>query len=57
MGEKTYIKKRLDYLRREIKAARISYSELAELQDLKEFIPGDDVLLKEWAGIPEFEEE
>lgn len=50
------IQSRLDYLRKEIKAERISYGEIAELQDLAEFIPEDDILLREWAGIPEFEE-
>lgn len=49
---------RLDYLRGEIEAERISYSELAELQELgaKGLIPEGDVLLLEWAGVPEFEE-
>lgn len=49
------IKKRLEYLRGEIEAERISYSEIAELQNLKDFIDKDDVLLREWAGIPENE--
>lgn len=44
---------RLEYLRGEIDAERISYSELAELQDLAEHIEPDDILLLEWAGIPE----
>jgi hypothetical protein len=51
------VKDRLEYLRGEIEAERISYSEIAELQNLKDYIEDDDVLLKEWAGIPEFEEE
>jgi len=55
--EKVYIKKRLEYLRGEIEAERISYSEIAKLRALKEYIHDDDVLLKEWAGIPEFEED
>ena len=50
---KTKIKKRLEYLRREINAERISYGEILELQSLSEYIK-DDVLLREWAGIPEF---
>lgn len=53
---KTTIKARLKYLKGEIEAERISYSEIAELQELAEYIDKDDVLLKEWAGIPEFEE-
>jgi hypothetical protein len=44
---------RLEYLRGEIRAERISYGELAELQGLAERIPASDVELREWAGIPE----
>ena len=51
---KTKIKNRLEYLRREINAERISYGEILELQSLSEYIEQDDVLLREWAGIPEF---
>ena len=47
------IKERLDYLRGEIKAERISYGEIAELQSLVEYINPGDVLLLEWAGVPE----
>lgn len=47
-------KKRLEYLRREIIKERISYGEIAELQDLAKYIDEGDVLLREWAGIPEF---
>lgn len=54
---KTEIKKRLKYLKGEIETERISYSEIAELQALSEYISDEDVLLKEWAGIPEFEKE
>lgn len=50
------IKDRLEYLRGEIEAERISYGEIAELQSLAQYIPDDDVVLKEWAGIPEFED-
>lgn len=46
---------RLDYLRGEIEAERISYGEIAELQSLADSIPADDVLLRQWAGIPESE--
>jgi hypothetical protein len=44
---------RLEYLRGEIRAERISYGELAELQGLAEFIEPGDVELLEWAGVPE----
>jgi len=47
------IKKRLEYLRGEIEAERISYGELDELQSLAEHIDPGDVLLLEWAGVPE----
>lgn len=48
------IKTRLEYLRGEIEAERISYSEIAELQDYhKEIYELDDVVLAEWAGISE----
>ena len=53
---KTAIQKRLDYLRGEIKAERISYSEIAELQSLAEHIDPSDTVLLEWAGVPEFPE-
>ena len=46
---------RLAYLRGEIEAERISYGEIEELQNLgtQGLIPEDDVLLREWAGLPE----
>ena len=47
------IKARLEYLRGEIKAERISYDEIAELQSLAEHIDEGDVLLLEWAGVEE----
>lgn len=50
------IKERLEYLRGEIKAERISYGEISELQSLAEHIEPGDVLL-EWAGVPEFAED
>lgn len=46
-------RKRLEYLRGEIEAERISYGEIAELQELAEFIEPGDVLLLQWAGVPE----
>ena len=45
---------RLEYLRGEIEAERISYGEIAELQSLAEYIEPGDVVLLEWAGVPEF---
>ncbi len=47
------IKKRLEYLRQELRQERISYGELAELQSLAEHIDLDDVELLEAAGVPE----
>ena len=47
---------RLEELRIELRAERISYGELAELQDLAEYIDPDDVELLEAAGVPEFVE-
>lgn len=46
-------KARLEYLRGEINAERISYSEIAELQSLAKHIEKDDVTLLEWAGVTE----
>ena len=50
---KRWASERLAYLRGEIQAERISYSELGELQTLIPFIDPGDVLLLEWAGVPE----
>ena len=44
------IETRLEYLRGEIEAERISYGELSELQSLAKYIDPGDVLLLEWAG-------
>ena len=43
---------RLEHLRGEIRAERISYGEISELQSLVEFIPSDDSELLQWAGEP-----
>jgi hypothetical protein len=48
------IRARLEYLRGELHAERISMSELAELQGLAEHIEPGDVELLEAAGVPEF---
>ena len=47
------IAQRLEYLRGEIRAERISYGEIAELQSLAEHIDAGDVELLEWAGVEE----
>lgn len=52
MKQKT-IKERLEYLRQELRAERISYDELAELQSLAKYIDPSDVELLEAAGVPE----
>lgn len=55
-GENYYgplVRERLEYLRGEIKAERISTGEVAELQSLAKFIEPGDVELLEWAGVPE----
>lgn len=47
------IKQRLEYLRGELRAERISYGELHELQSLVAHINADDVELIQAAGEPE----
>jgi hypothetical protein len=44
---------RLEYLRGQIEAEKISTYELVELQGLVEYIEPGDVQLLEWAGVPE----
>jgi len=56
VGNKT-IEKRLEQLRKELRAERISYGELAELQSLAKYIDKNDVELLEAAGVPEFDED
>lgn len=51
------VKARLEYLRGELRAERISYGELAELQSLIKYIDLGDVELLEAAGVPETIEE
>lgn len=51
------IPERLEYLRGELRAERISYGELFELQQLAEHIEPGDVELLEAAGVPEHKEE
>ncbi len=47
------IQDRLEALRAELRAERISYGELAELQSLAQYIDKGDVELLEAAGVPE----
>ena len=47
------IKKRLEYIREELKQERISYGELIELQSLIIYIDSNDIELLEAAGVPE----
>lgn len=47
------IKARLEYLRQELRQERMSYGELAELQDLIPYIDKSDIELLEAAGVPE----
>lgn len=54
---KEAIAARLKYLGDQIEAERISYGELCELQSLSEHIDPSDVLLLEWAGVPEFQDD
>jgi hypothetical protein len=53
MGRVEEAKKRLEYLRGELRAERISYGELHELQSLRGHIAPDDAELLEAAGVPE----
>lgn len=53
---KKNVEKRLEYLRKELRAERISYGELSELQSLSRYIDPGDVELLEAAGVKEFPE-
>lgn len=48
-----HFKERLEYLRKQIENECISYWEIAELQELSQYIDKDDVLLLERAGFEE----
>jgi hypothetical protein len=50
------VKKRLEHLRKQLRAERISYGEIAELQSLAKHIEPHDVELLEAAGVPEHAE-
>jgi hypothetical protein len=56
-AEERHIKARLEYLRGELDAERISAGELVELQALAPYIDAGDVQLLEAAGVPENESE
>jgi hypothetical protein len=47
------IKKRLEYLRQEIRKEKISYGEIVELTNLSKHIDKNDVELLQWAGVKE----
>lgn len=48
------IKDRLEYLRGELRAERISWGEIAELESLAPHIEPDDTELRQAAGLPEY---
>jgi len=54
--ESQNIKSRLEEIRIEIRAERISQGEICELQSLLGHIDKNDVELLEWAGVDEFDE-
>jgi len=51
------IQERLEYLRGELRAERLSWGEVHELQTLAEHIDPNDIELLEAAGVPEFDDE
>lgn len=53
MSRESRAKERIDYLREQVINENISYSEIAELQSLVEFIEPSDTQMLEWAGAPE----
>jgi hypothetical protein len=57
MTADTAARERLEYLRGELRAERISYGELAELESLVPHIDPSDVELLEAAGVPEHDED
>lgn len=50
-----HVQQRLEHLRGELRAERISLGELVELQSLAKHISPGDVELLEAAGIPEYD--
>jgi len=57
MNREQEAKQRIEEIRAEILAETVSYNEVTELESLAECIDEDDVLMLQWAGVPEFEEE
>lgn len=53
MTEQEQIRERLEYLRGELRAERISYGEIVELERLANHIQPGDVELREAAGLVE----
>lgn len=51
---KKEIKQRLAELKQAIKEENISYGEIAELEELQEYIDPNDTELLQWAGVKEF---
>ena len=51
------VKKRLEAIRKSIQNENVSYGELAELQNLSQYIDPSDVELREAAGMPEFDDD
>lgn len=47
------IPQELASIRKSIEKENVSYSELARLAELIPHIPHDDILLRQWAGLPE----
>ncbi len=56
MDQSIKAKRHLEYLRKELRAERISTMELLDLARLAEYIEPGDVELLEAAGVPEFPE-
>jgi hypothetical protein len=57
MPDVDVVRERLEELRTALRAERISYGDLAELQGLAGYIEAGDTELLEAAGVPEFEPE
>lgn len=47
------IKEQLSSIRKAIENENVSYGEIVFLQDHVKYIPKDDILLLEWAGVEE----
>ena len=54
-AQEKHVDDRLKYFRKQIMREQMSYGDIAELQGLVEYIHPDDVLLLQWAGVPENE--